>query len=251
MLSELRELEGESEIDELEGVHGTGLVQVVSVKDGLGLLGGGAVDVEAWEEDFGLLEGEVTLVFLVSGAEQVEGEADEQEGGHERVVLEGAGVSGVGHRLESPHGARSQLLVAHGGQEGSYFGRSDATLVRLAVEERNSVHDEVVEPQEHAEGDHSLLVDQCLGVRQNLGREAGELELCQYCGEVRGLKHANARKLCRHAGTVARTRRRKFAGHRVHANMAKLDAPPRSRSRKSREIRTTPQQVAKKKCHFK
>lgn len=111
MLNELRELESKSKIDELEGVHGSGLIQIVGVEDGLGLLGGGAVDVQVGQQGSGLLEGQVSLLLSIGRSEQVEGEADEQEGGNEGVVVESSSVGGISHSLESLLRGRIRMII--------------------------------------------------------------------------------------------------------------------------------------------
>lgn len=192
MLSKLGELEGESEIDELEGIHGAGLIQVVGIEDGLGLLRRSTVDVEVGKEALHLLESQVTLGFRVSRAEQVKRKANEQEGGDEVVVLEGAGVGGVRERLEGLHSARGQARVAQTDQEGSHLRSGHTSVGRLSVEQGHSVHQHVVVPEEGTETDRSLTsrIDNRLRVRQDLGRETSEAELGQHSGEVRGRNRA-------------------------------------------------------------
>lgn len=188
-MGKLRELEGEGEIDELEGFHGSGLVQVVGVEDDLGLLSGGAVDVEVGEEGFHLGEGEVALALDVGGGEQVESEAHEQEGRNEVVVLEVARVSRIGERLEGLEGASSQGGVAETDEHVSKLSSGSMTIRRLGVEKRNSVHQHIVEPHEGTKGNHSLAgnVKDGRRVRQDLGRETSETKLGQNSGEFVGL----------------------------------------------------------------
>jgi len=190
VLGKLGELEGEGEIDELEGVHGARLIQIVGIEDSLGLLGRGAVDVEVGKETLHLLESQVTLAFRISGAEQVKGEADEQEGGDEVVVLEGTGVRGVRERLKGLHGAGRQVGIAQRHQEGADLRSGRTTIGGLSVEQGHSVHDHVIVPEEGTEADGSLTsgINDGLRVRQDLGGEAGEAKLSQHSGEVRGLQ---------------------------------------------------------------
>lgn len=112
VLGELGEFQGESQVDEFEGVHGAVLVQIVGVEDGFGLFLGGAVDVEEIEGREELFEGEVALLLLVQEGEEVEGEADEQDGGKQlgKVKVARVGLIGQGGQaLDSPW---SQASVA-------------------------------------------------------------------------------------------------------------------------------------------
>lgn len=190
VLDELRELEGEGKINELEGVHGSRLIQIVGIEDGLGLLLGGTVDVQVGQQSGGLLEGQMALTFSISRAEQVEGEADEQEGGDEGVVVEAARVGGIGHGLEGLDGTGVQVAVAHGVQEGSDFRGSSASIVGLSVEKGDGVHDQVVEPHEDSKGDLSISsnIDQTLSVSEDLGGEASETKLAQDVSELLSLR---------------------------------------------------------------
>lgn len=188
MLSKLGELEGEGKINELEGVHGARLIQIVGIEDSLGLLRRSTVDVEVGKETLHLLESQVTLAFRISRAEQVKREADEQERGDEVVVLEGTSVRGVRERLEGLHGTRSQVGVTQRDQEGTHLSSGHTTIVGLSVEQGHGVHDHIVVPEEGTEADGSLTSDinNGLRVRQDLGGEASETKLRQHSGEVRG-----------------------------------------------------------------